>query len=98
MPTLPKGRRKPWMPPPVAFEHTSSPFYHTTMWRKCRESYFQRFPLCAKCKENGEIVQGNVVDHKKPIRLGGAELEEANLQTLCTSCHNRKSGQESKKK
>jgi len=96
MPTIPTGKRRPWMPKPVSFEHTSMPFYHTTIWRKCREAYLQRNPLCEECKKKGEIVQGKVVDHITPIRLGGSELEEANLQTLCTKCHNSKSGRESK--
>ena len=97
MPRIKKhSDRKPWMPKPVAFEHTSMPFYHTTTWRKCRMAYLQRNPLCAECKRKGEITPGTVVDHITPIRLGGAELEETNLQTLCTKCHNSKSGQESR--
>lgn len=96
MPIIPKGKRRSWMPERVSFEHTSNPFYHTTTWRKCRAAYFQRHPLCEECKRNGEVKQGNVVDHITPIRLGGEKLEFSNLQTLCTSCHNRKSAKESR--
>jgi 5-methylcytosine-specific restriction enzyme A len=95
MPRIKKNEdRRPWMPKKVSFEHTSNSFYHTTMWRRCRLSYLQRNPLCVECKKKGEIVQGTVIDHITPIRLGGEKLEETNLQTLCSKCHNRKSAKE----
>jgi HNH endonuclease. len=40
------------------------------------------------------IKEGRDVDHIQPIRLGGEVYDLDNLQTLCKSCHNRKSGKE----
>jgi 5-methylcytosine-specific restriction protein A len=36
-----------------------------------------------------------MVDHIKPVSIGGSRLEQSNLQTLCNSCHNKKSANES---
>jgi 5-methylcytosine-specific restriction protein A len=32
-----------------------------------------------------------VVDHVVPLKMGGERFDWANLQSLCASCHNRKS-------
>ena len=55
---------------------------------------------CVRCgkeqskrkKVNGfRIFEDNlVVDHIIPIKMGGSELEESNLQTLCIDCNNKK--------
>jgi 5-methylcytosine-specific restriction protein A len=34
------------------------------------------------------------LDHIKPIRLGGEMYDIENLQSLCKSCHGRKSAKE----
>lgn len=34
------------------------------------------------------------VDHKVTIAAGGARLEDSNLQSLCKSCHSRKTALE----
>lgn len=36
------------------------------------------------------VKPADVVDHIVPIKKGGAELDESNLQPLCHSCHNKK--------
>ena len=93
MPIFPKETPKPWIHK-QAFENTANPFYHTPAWRKVRKAYITRHPLCAECERNGVIKQGKVVDHITPIRLGGAQFNWSNLQTLCEKCHNAKSGRE----
>lgn len=35
-----------------------------------------------------------VVDHVVPIKDGGARFDWVNLQSLCVSCHNRKTATE----
>ena len=47
-------------------------------------------PLCVHCLDNDMVKPADVVDHIVPIKKGGAELDEANLQGLCHQCHNRK--------
>ena len=94
MPTITKrntGRKQ---------EHQGRSFYHagyqTQEWRAIRRQVLQHEPLCRDCKANGIIKTANVIDHIKPVRLGGEFWETTNMQPLCTSCHNRKSAYESK--
>ncbi|MHA1225278.1 MAG: HNH endonuclease [Candidatus Hodarchaeales archaeon] len=54
-------------------------------WRKYREWYLRRHPLCVKC---GRLA--TVVDHIVPVSLGGDFWDENNHQALCEECHNRK--------
>lgn len=60
-------------------------FYMSERWRRLRKWVLSHDPLCREC---GEIAR--VVDHIKPIKLGGARLDVTNLQPLCDGCHNRK--------
>lgn len=59
--------------------------YATATWRRLRTLMLQREPLCVECSEAAELV-----DHIVPIADGGAAYDEANLQTMCHRCHNRK--------
>ena len=69
-------------------------FYQTYTWRKKRNEYIKHNPLCVHCKEKGIITKANVVDHITRIKDGGSKLDDNNLQSLCTKCHNSKSGKE----
>ncbi len=66
-------------------------FYHSSIWKKVRESILKKEPLCRMCGKPATIV-----DHIKPIKKGGSKLDEANLQPLCHSCHNFKTMQDRK--
>ena len=106
MPTFPKSRKRPWLPERKAQEgrKVKNPFYHSTEWRKFRKMYIQMHPLCEQCLKKGITTSGTVVDHIIPInRIDaydtqngkyGEPLSFANVQTLCESCHARKSGKE----
>ena len=59
-------------------------------WRKVRNNKLGRDPLCEHCLEMGRPTPAVDVDHVKPIKLGGARYSMRNLQSLCRSCHNRK--------
>jgi len=106
MPTSPTSRRRPWQPKREAQsgrkERTG--FYHTPPWRSLRDSFIKANPLCAACREKGHITRGTMVDHIRPINrsepynthenLYPHPLDRDNLQTLCDSCHARKSAKE----
>lgn len=49
------------------------------------------------CEKKGKLVGVQVVDHIIPIKQGGKELCSDNLQSLCHSCHNRKTRLENRK-
>ena len=72
----------------------SKTFYKTSQWLKIRKTKLQQSPICEECKKNGTIVVGKIVDHIVPIKQGGEPYDMDNLQTLCWSCHSRKSIQE----
>jgi 5-methylcytosine-specific restriction protein A len=74
--------------------NSNSDFYRSPEWRALRKAYIQANPCCEVCRENGREVVATTVDHRVPIRQGGASLEWSNLQAMCTSCHSRKSARE----
>lgn len=57
---------------------------NTGLWKrlrlfvKTRDNY-----RCTKCGKSGILE----VDHKTPVKYGGAKYDVSNLQTLCKRCH-----------
>lgn len=43
-------------------------------------------PLCRRCKERGIIRLAEVIDHEKPLALGGTDTDD-NCRPLCNDCH-----------
>ena len=62
-------------------------------WRKDRELFLAKHPYCAECEKMGRTAAATVVDHIIPHR-GNQELfdDYDNLQGLCETCHNTKTG------
>lgn len=69
---------------------SSQAFYDSTQWRKLRKIKIARDPFCEECRNHGLFASATHVDHKVEIRDGGASLDMDNLQSLCHSCHSRK--------
>jgi len=69
-------------------------FYQRKEWKAVRLLQLQLEPLCRKCRTLGKLSPAAVVDHIIAIADGGNELEQNNLQSLCTSCHNEKTRRE----
>lgn len=59
-------------------------------WRKVRKKKLALDPLCEHCKLRGRTTPATDVDHVVPLNRGGAGYAMSNLQSLCRSCHNRK--------
>ena len=93
MPYIPKkGSVKPWLAKRKTFSGSDGPdadFYNSRDWRKLRAYILAGEPLCREC-----TAVATVVDHIKPIRLGGSKWSHENLQPMCASCHNKKSRSE----
>lgn len=68
------------------------PLYVSTRWRKLRALWLAEHPLCERCRIMGAIVPATTVHHKVEVKDGGGELDMANLESLCTSCHNQVHG------
>jgi 5-methylcytosine-specific restriction enzyme A len=64
---------------------------YTHVWELARERYLADHPLCVECFRDDRLTPATVVDHVIPHR-GDAVLfwDESNWQSLCTTCHNRK--------
>lgn len=58
-------------------------------WRKLRLMYLRAHPLCVVCARENRVTEATDVDHIIPKRDGGTD-EESNLQSMCHSCHSRK--------
>jgi len=76
--------------------------YHSPRWRKARQTFLQRNPLCVFCQRVGRVTAATVVDHIQPHKLGKAlasgnqqSIQQAqrlfwdssNWQPLCKHCH-----------
>ena len=96
MPRLPKSKEMPWLPKIKKHlrQVDNASFYNSKRWRSLRAYYIQSHPLCAECNRNGITTGAKVVDHIKPITMGGSPIDIRNLQILCEPCHNSKSGRE----
>lgn len=68
--------------------------YKTKRWRKLREWFLLENYECKECRRYGKYAPATVVDHIKPVTMGGEFWDEGNLQPLCSYCHNSKSARE----
>jgi len=76
------------------------PFYCSARWRTLRRVFLATHPVCADPfgyhAEDGRVVLAGEVDHVIPRALRpDLELDQANLQSLCSGlhgCHSRKTG------
>lgn len=69
---------------------------YTAEWDKARLVWLAEHPLCAECQRQGRVTAGYAVDHIVPHK-GDMVLFwdcDNNWQTLCRSCHARKSASE----
>jgi len=97
MPTIKKAERPPWMPERKVHGRRLKPnseVYNQRNYRKRVRLHKMRNPYCVECEKQGLITPVDVTDHVDPINQGGAVYDEANWQSLCHTCHNRKSGGE----
>lgn len=97
MPTIIKTCKRPWLPeskPQQGRIHGNTKFYQSMAWRNLRAIKMREQPLCEECMKKEIITPAKVVDHITPINKGGDPLSLLNLQSLCSQCHNMKSGRE----
>lgn len=66
-----------------------APFYGTSRWRRVRDRYIAKRPLCERCATEDWTTRGQVVHHRTPIKEGGEPYAFGNLETLCHMHHNR---------
>ena len=85
----PRPRRK------ENYRGSSSARGYDRRWRKARLRHLQNEPLCRICKKTNRITEATVVDHIIPHRGNQALFwDRENWQSLCETCHNRKTATE----
>ena len=62
--------------------------FYNYQWRRLRERFLQKNPLCEMCKEQGRYTIAMEVHHIKPLSEGGTN-DLNNLMALCKSCHSK---------
>jgi len=95
----------PWKPqtlkkkttPPIELRGTACKRGYDRKWRKARDAYIDDNPFCEMCLANERHEQAVLVAHITPLSLKGARLNEDNFQSLCSSCHAKKTADDIKK-
>lgn len=64
---------------------------NSARWRKIREAQLAREPLCRCCAALNIVREATDVDH---INGDDSDHRDCNLQSLCGSCHSRKTARE----
>lgn len=72
----------------------SKAFYNSTRWRALSKHQLTIQPLCQECLKNNRFIKAQIADHIVPIKNGGEKYDIDNLQSLCLSCHNKKTSKE----
>lgn len=67
-------------------------WYNLPIWTdQLRPEQLLAEPFCRECARKGRRVRASVVDHVRPHRGDWALFtDRGNLQSLCKSCHDRK--------
>ncbi len=63
--------------------------YSTQRWQRVRKTKLMKAPLCEYCPP-GKVTPATEVDHREPIKSGGAPFDLGNLVSTCKPCHSRK--------
>lgn len=96
---VPSKRRNSWVTPTPKKNWNNYPpelakFYNSALWRKTSKKNLAMNPTCVECMKVGKVSRAEVTDHIIPVKQGGHKLDGRNHQSLCASCHNRKSAAE----
>lgn len=69
--------------------------YSTALWTRLRSEQLLREPWCRECARHGIRTRATDVDHIRDHKGDAALFADAgNLQSLCHSCHSRKTASE----
>lgn len=59
-------------------------------WRKQRQVWLANHPWCEECLKRGLFVSATDVDHVEPHRGDPVSFRIGKVQSLCHSCHSKK--------
>lgn len=70
-------------------------FYSSNSWQRLRLYKLSIDPLCEICLKQNLLVEATIVDHKESLTDNyNKRLDLDNLQSLCKTCHDRKTNEE----
>jgi len=72
---------------PARAPKETDPFYLSVRWRRFRDWYIGKHPLCEQCEREGRLTRAVMVDHVIEIKDGGALTSEENALAMCWKCH-----------
>ena len=69
---------------------------YDSKWKNLRNAFITENPLCKHCEEQGRTTPATEVDHIKAFcgKNDPLRLDWQNLQSLCHSCHVKKTRRE----
>jgi len=71
----------------MAAQGSKHPLYGSSAWKAVRARVLRRDGYrCVMCSADVRGKGASRVDHITEVRHGGAQLDPANLRTLCTRC------------
>ncbi len=95
MPTLPKPKRKNYVPSRVAHSgNNCRNIYSKSRWKRTSLRIRQANPLCEIADVIGEVRVSEEVDHIISLSDGGAAYDERNLMAISRHYHRIKTGYE----
>lgn len=99
MPTINKPPRKPksTFHSETEMRELRRMAYNTTEWKKIRQTYLQKHPICEECLKEGRVNAGTIesplnVHHRKSPFINGTInydllYDDNNLETICAYHH-----------
>jgi len=72
---------------PAKAPKETDPFYLSVAWRRFRDWYIGKHPLCEPCEREGRLTPAVMVDHIIEIKDGGALTSDENAESMCWKCH-----------
>lgn len=90
-------KRERWQRQRCKKDPAKDKFYSSSAWRKLRAWFMNQHSICQGSLPGGRKCRskGTECDHIQPIELRpDLALNQGNLQSLCKSCHSRKTAGE----
>jgi len=85
---------RPSPPKPLQASNSNERGY-TYRWQLASQQFLKIHPLCKHCNDVGIVTIATDVDHIKPHKGNMAVFwDQKNWQSLCKSCHGKKSASE----
>lgn len=74
-------------------------FYKSDAWIRCRREYKNKVYYCEICSIKGNVVKGDYVLHKRPLKRNeyynaDVSLDFDNLILLCKDCYSKRHKQD----